>query len=366
MLHSRLRPRPRRHPATTSAPAPDLKDEDQNNEIEESPEDLFGAFLPHLFPDDAPSFHGDPGQHLLYSSPRYGDLEIMVPSYPSQCEKRTEEIAAGLEKKDGVNKVEEGRKLFAHFLWSAALVVAEGVEDADCPQAGPETEARKEAREIWSVKGEGVLELGAGEFCLSYHLFHPPPNQTKSAGLTYHPKQAPPSPPSSAPSPTHPPSPQPTTPPHLRFQAQSPSTWTTTSAARPQRQKFPSTHTNGERSTTHSPSKEKASSPASSQRTVSGCARNTRTSLARCSGSSPQTGKCGLWLAFIRGGLLWPGFFETALNNGFEIERIFERDLISKTMDGQEVRREWVPVREGEGPENRRRWCVVAVLTRRE
>lgn len=163
MLHSRLRPLPRRNPTITSAPAPDLKDEDSNPEIE-SPEDLFGAFLPHLFPDDAPSFHGDPGQHLLYSSPRYGKLEIMVPSYPGQSEKRSEETAAGLEKKDGMNQVEIGRGLFAHFLWSAAMVVAEGVEDADSPEMDGETEARRETREIWSVKGESVLELGAGEF----------------------------------------------------------------------------------------------------------------------------------------------------------------------------------------------------------
>lgn len=167
MLHSRLRPLPRRNPNPLPAvPAPDLKDEDTDLDFEESPEDLFSAFLPHLFPDDAPAFHGDPGQHLLYASPRYGDLEIMVPSYPAQSEKRSEEIAAGLEKKEGqVNEVEEGRKLFAHFLWSAAMVVAEGVEDADFPasEVASASEPKKEARGIWNVEGESVLELGAGE-----------------------------------------------------------------------------------------------------------------------------------------------------------------------------------------------------------
>lgn len=87
----------------------------------------------------------------------------MVPTYPGQSEKRTEEIAAGLEHKDGVNKVEEGRKLFAHLLWSAAMVVAVGVEDADTAQSSSESNAQKETREMWSVKGESVLELGAGE-----------------------------------------------------------------------------------------------------------------------------------------------------------------------------------------------------------
>jgi nicotinamide N-methyltransferase len=59
-------------------------------------------------------------------------------------------------------------------------------------------------------------------------------------------------------------------------------------------------------------------------------------------------------------------FFETAIQNGLEIERIFERDLIGKTEDGEQIRREWLPVREDEGPENRRRWAVVAVLKRKE
>lgn len=166
MLHSRLRPAPRRNPSTTtttaSAPAPDFHDVDGSSDIEESPEDLFGAFLPHLFPDDAPSFHGDPGQYLLYSSPRYGELEIMVPSYPGQSRKKSEEVAIGLEKKEGVNHAKEGRQLFAHFLWSAGMVVAEGVENANCLE--DHSAAQKEAREIWSVDGETVMELGAGKF----------------------------------------------------------------------------------------------------------------------------------------------------------------------------------------------------------
>lgn len=79
----------------------------------------------------------------------------MVPSYPGQSEKRTEEIAAG-----AVNQVEEGRKLFAHFLWSAAMVVAEGVEDAAAAEAGEAV--KKPGKMMWNVKGHKVLELGAG------------------------------------------------------------------------------------------------------------------------------------------------------------------------------------------------------------
>jgi hypothetical protein len=168
MLHSRLRPAPRRNSTATTttpaAPAPFFHDADGSRDVEESPEDLFGVFLPHLFPDDAPSFHGDPGQYLLYSSPRYGELEIMIPSYPGQTGKKSEEVAIGLEKKEGRNQAKEGRQLFAHFLWSAGMVVAEGVENADCKATENDSAAQKEAREIWSVYGETVIELGAGNF----------------------------------------------------------------------------------------------------------------------------------------------------------------------------------------------------------
>lgn len=167
MLHSRLRPAPRRKPTTTTtpaAPAPDFHDANEGSDAEESPEDLFSAFLPLLFPDDTPSFHGDPGQHLLYSSPRYGELEIMVPSYPGQSDKKSEEVAIGLEKKDGGNQAEKGRQLFAHFLWSAGMVVAEGVENADRKATENDSAVQKEAHEIWSVHGETVMELGAGKF----------------------------------------------------------------------------------------------------------------------------------------------------------------------------------------------------------
>lgn len=127
MIHSRLHP---------------LPSHESDNDNDESPEDLFTSSLWNLFPDDAPSFHGDPGQCLRYASPRYGNLTIMVPSYPGQ--------GGG-----GGNSVEQGRALFAHLLWSAAMVVAEGVEDAD-------DDSQTGARSMWRVKGERVLELGAG------------------------------------------------------------------------------------------------------------------------------------------------------------------------------------------------------------
>ena len=139
MLRSRLQPLP-------------PQSDDDNTENGESPEDLFGGSLPTLFPDDAPSFHGDPGQRLIYASPRYGPLEIMIPSYPGQ-------------EPSGSGNVEEGRKLFAHLLWSAAMVVAEGVENADT-----DSEDDKDTS-MWKVKGESVLELGAGAFLSSFPPF---------------------------------------------------------------------------------------------------------------------------------------------------------------------------------------------------
>lgn len=186
MLHSRLRPLPRKIRAAQSqrednndAQAPDFShlkgtDYEDADADEDEAEDIFSAFLPHLLPDDAPQFHGDPGQLLRYDSPLYGPLKIMVPHYPGQSDNRNAEIAAGQSTSDNhsndnekrkvdeciepVNKVDEGRKLFAHFLWSAALVVAQEVEDADSI-AKPDSALDKT---IWSVKGHRVLELGAG------------------------------------------------------------------------------------------------------------------------------------------------------------------------------------------------------------
>lgn len=66
----------------------------------------------------------------------------MVPSYPGQNEKAS---------------VDEGRRLFAHFLWSSGMVVAERIENAD-------GDSDKHDAGIWKVKGEKVLELGAGAF----------------------------------------------------------------------------------------------------------------------------------------------------------------------------------------------------------
>lgn len=161
MLHTRLRPLPRvaNHPRafSSSGATPDRGSEDKD--FDEDPEDLFASFIqiPHLFPDDVPHIHGDPGQHLIYSSPRYGDIQIMVPSYPGQSEDKSKEVIAVGPADDETARLEEERKLHAHFLWSAGMVVAEGIEYADS-----ESNSGDEDLEMWKVRGENVLELGAG------------------------------------------------------------------------------------------------------------------------------------------------------------------------------------------------------------
>ncbi|KZN92167.1 hypothetical protein EN45_023160 [Penicillium chrysogenum] len=144
MLLSRLRPLPRRHyPNTPSAPAPEF----QNQDVVDRNQPKTSLVL---------------CQHLLYSSLRYGDLNIMVPSYPSSSEKRSEEIAAGQAKPDGsVDQVDEGRKLFAHFLWSAAMVVAEGVRKRTDPQHQAKQRQKPEKKPRSCGVSRTVLELGA-------------------------------------------------------------------------------------------------------------------------------------------------------------------------------------------------------------
>lgn len=74
----------------------------------------------------------------------------MVPGYPGEDNNDGEENG-------GKIGSEDERKLFAHLLWSAALIVAEGVERAAVMEVGGLDEEMR-----WSVKGENVLELGAG------------------------------------------------------------------------------------------------------------------------------------------------------------------------------------------------------------
>lgn len=259
----------------------------------------------------------------------------MVPSYPSQSERRSEEIAAGLPSEDGsVNAVDEGRKLFAHFLWSAAMVVAEGVEKADTLATRGELDADTA---MWMVRGERVLELGAGTalpsiICARAHA--------AAVTITDHP---------SSPALTG----------AIDFNIRR-------NLAATEAEVMSQPHEWG----MLEPDPWAVAHRGAFTRIIAAdCywVRSQHENLVRSMNwFLAPGGKIWVVAGFHTGRAIVAWFFETAMQNGLEIERIYERDLIATSEDGGEVRREWMPEREGEGPENRRRWCVVALLQRRE
>lgn len=81
-----------------------------------------------------------------------------------------------------------------------------------------------------------------------------------------------------------------------------------------------------------------------------------------------SNGKVWVVGGFHTGREVVASFFETAVTMGLEIEEIWERDINAKDEgDGCPVKaeRSWSPLREGEGPDQRRRWHVVAFLKRK-
>jgi len=105
-------------------------------------EDIFSSSLGALFTDDTQNSHGTPGQSVVYRSPRYGEINLEIPRHPD---------------------VEEGRKLFAHYLWNAGVVAADAIESAS-NEDQEELDVGKVQwnRKYWDVRGKDVLELGAG------------------------------------------------------------------------------------------------------------------------------------------------------------------------------------------------------------
>jgi hypothetical protein len=113
------------------------------------PEDIFGSTLGSIIPDDLQNQHGDdPSTTIVYNSLRYGELEF-----------RTADVNG-----------EEQRRKFAHYLWNAGVLMGELVGGRPADGAGTEDEGWKEGEwwisreeeQKWSVRGETVLELGAG------------------------------------------------------------------------------------------------------------------------------------------------------------------------------------------------------------
>lgn len=119
------------------------------------PEDIFGSSLGGVFTDDLQNQHGDdPDTTIVYKNLRLGDVEF-----------RAAEV-------DG----EEQRRKMAHYLWNAGVLMAELVGGR--PSVEQQSNAidvfgiegwrdgnwwvDSEEEGVWSVKGERVVELGAG------------------------------------------------------------------------------------------------------------------------------------------------------------------------------------------------------------
>ncbi|KAL9108613.1 MAG: hypothetical protein Q9187_008270 [Circinaria calcarea] len=99
-------------------------------------EDIFSSSLELIFTDDLRTLHGDPGSTIIYKSRAFGDLELSL-----------------------VDPVgEDDRRLFAQYLWNSAVQIGEFIGNALAEDGNP-TSIRGTT---WSVRGEKVLELGAG------------------------------------------------------------------------------------------------------------------------------------------------------------------------------------------------------------
>jgi hypothetical protein len=118
---------------------------------EPEPEDIFHSALSTIFTDDTVNSHGTPGSYVTYKCSRFGEIKLQIPIHPDE---------------------EDGRKLFAHYLWNAGVVAAEGIEKGSGARTTNESgdvgfgKQRGKARwdQRWfDVKGKSVLELGAGE-----------------------------------------------------------------------------------------------------------------------------------------------------------------------------------------------------------
>ncbi|KAH7418183.1 putative methyltransferase-domain-containing protein [Cadophora sp. MPI-SDFR-AT-0126] len=101
------------------------------------PEDYLSSSLAVIFPDDITNQHGDRESSVLYLSPSHGSLELTLADPQG----------------------EDSRKLFSHFLWNAGVQLAEFIEEGRSILGA---DGQEEGREEWSVKGQRVLELGAG------------------------------------------------------------------------------------------------------------------------------------------------------------------------------------------------------------
>lgn len=98
---------------------------------DESIEDILDSISDLLYSDRYRNLHGNPGSEVIYDSSRFGEIHLRM----------------------AMTKETSDHFLFAHYLWNASLQLAEFISQADKP-----------LQRIWDLKGEKVLEVGAGEW----------------------------------------------------------------------------------------------------------------------------------------------------------------------------------------------------------
>jgi len=101
-------------------------------DTDETPEDIFASAPGLIFPDDLRNQHGDPGATIVYHHEKFGDIELTTADPEREAD----------------------RRLFSHYLWNAGVLMAERI-------SGQRLQNDAEI-EQWNVKGERVIELGAG------------------------------------------------------------------------------------------------------------------------------------------------------------------------------------------------------------
>ncbi|QVM06561.1 hypothetical protein D8B26_001268 [Coccidioides posadasii str. Silveira] len=383
-------PPPTLTPTSSSSLQPTI---DPNTTDPNDAEDLLSSFLPHLYPDEAPPCLGNPGQTLLYTSPLFGGVRVVVPDYGCKIAEKKEEEEEEEEGKEETEDqkgttareregeeedagVEAGRRLFAHYLWGGALVVAERIEEAERLRRVGGGRTREEENELvrrWGVRGQKVLEVGAGTalpsliaalagaetVCITDHpssaalagavqsgIAHNIPERTIRERISVHPHEW-----------------------GVFFENQS------------------SARENPAEDGDENVIRFAADNKGAFTRII--CAdclwmRDQHENLVRSllwflkapvkteqgSTAGPvedrgeEAGVAWVVAGFHTGREIVASFFETAVSMGLVVEKIYERD-VNATSEMGEVTREWRPVREGEGPENRARWCVVALLRKK-
>ena len=127
------------------------------------PEDYCYSSLGLIFTDDIQNQHGDPDTVVHYRSNGYGDLVFQVADPQAETE----------------------RTKFAHHLWNSGVLLGElvggrGSEGKIKPaddawgqrsySSGKDWWLAQEDEKKWRVKGESVIELGAGQNANKTHF----------------------------------------------------------------------------------------------------------------------------------------------------------------------------------------------------